>query len=50
MSLFIAGLAFGEGELLSVAKLAILVASVVACLGGMVVLGMFGGDSPRRQE
>ncbi len=38
MSLFIAGLAFGEGELLSVAKLAILVASIVACLGGMLVL------------
>ncbi|MGH7557641.1 MAG: Na+/H+ antiporter NhaA [Gemmatimonadota bacterium] len=42
MSLFIAGLAFGEGELLSIAKLAILVASIVACLGGMLVLGAGG--------
>ena len=42
MSLFIAGLAFGEGELLSVAKLAILIASVVACLGGTAILRLPG--------
>lgn len=42
MSLFIAGLAFGEGDLLPVAKLAILVASVAAWLGGVLVLRTAG--------
>ena len=50
MSLFIAGLAFGEGELMSVAKLAILVASVVACLGGLLVLRLFGGVGEHRKS
>jgi len=45
MSLFIAGLAFGEGnELLSGAKLAILVASVASGLGGWLVLTRADGD------
>ena len=43
MSLFIAGLAFGQGELMAVAKLAILVASVLAFTGGMAVLYVGGG-------
>ena len=38
MSLFIAGLAFGDSELLSIAKLGILCASLVAGLGGWLVL------------
>jgi NhaA family Na+:H+ antiporter len=42
MSLFIAGLAFGQGELMSIAKLAILMASVLAFIGGMVVLFLCG--------
>jgi NhaA family Na+:H+ antiporter len=50
MSLFIAGLAFGEGALMSVAKLAILVASVVACLGGLLVLRLFGGVGEHRKS
>ena len=51
MSLFIAGLAFGEGELLPVAKLAILAASVAAWLGGVLVLRAAGGreGEPDRQ-
>lgn len=50
MSLFIGGLAFEEGELLSVSKLAILVASVVACLGGMLVLRAAGGGADRKAD
>jgi NhaA family Na+:H+ antiporter len=50
MSLFIAGLAFGEGELMAVAKLAILVASVVACLGGLLVLLVLGSNTTGRQD
>jgi len=46
MSLFIAGLAFGEGELLSVAKLAILVASVIACAGGILILRTRAASPP----
>ena len=38
MSLFIAGLAYGEGPLLAFAKVGILAASIVAALGGYVVL------------
>jgi NhaA family Na+:H+ antiporter len=38
MSLFIANLAFGPGALLDGAKLAILSASVVAAVGGWLVL------------
>ncbi len=45
MSLFIAGLAFGEGsELLAGAKLAILLASVVAGLGGWLILSRASND------
>jgi NhaA family Na+:H+ antiporter len=42
MSLFIAGLAFGEGPLLAAAKAGILAASVVASLGGYLVLRRLG--------
>ena len=38
MSLFIAGLAFGEGPMLALAKVGILAASVVAGVGGYLVL------------
>ena len=39
MSLFVAGLGFGDGGLLDQAKLGVLSASVVAALAGLVVLG-----------
>jgi NhaA family Na+:H+ antiporter len=42
MSLFIAGLAFGEGPMLAFAKVGILAASVVAGLGGYLVLRRAG--------
>ena len=38
MSLFIAGLAYGEGPLLALAKVGILAASIVAGIGGYLVL------------
>lgn len=39
MSLFIAGLAFGDTSLLSVAKVGILMASLIAAGGGLAILG-----------
>ncbi len=46
MSLFIAGLAFGEGTLLDASKAGILLASLAAGIGGWLVLrgGQRGGD------
>ncbi len=38
MSLFIAGLAYGEGPLLALAKVGILAASLVAGIGGYLLL------------
>jgi NhaA family Na+:H+ antiporter len=38
MSLFIAGLAFGEGATLEIAKIGILVASLIAGVVGWVIL------------
>ena len=42
MSLFIASLAFGEGEVLNLAKLGIFVASFIAGVGGWFVLSSSG--------
>ena len=52
MSLFIASLAFGEGEVLNLAKLGIFVASLLAGVGGWFVLSSSGQDSeePESQE
>jgi NhaA family Na+:H+ antiporter len=38
MSLFVAGLAFNEESLLTMAKLGILAASLIAGIGGSVIL------------
>lgn len=46
MSLFIAGLAFGEGELGSGAKLGILLGSLVSGIGGALVLRWTRGTHP----
>ena len=46
-SLFIAGLAFGDGGLLDQAKVGILVAAIIAGLGGWVVLSRSAGARPR---
>ncbi|MCD6033611.1 MAG: Na+/H+ antiporter NhaA [Thermomicrobiales bacterium] len=46
-SLFIAGLAFGAGGLLDQAKVGILVAAIIAGLGGWVVLSRSAGARPR---
>ena len=42
MSLFIATLSVGEGEMLEIAKIATLLASVAAGVAGSVVLSMKG--------
>jgi NhaA family Na+:H+ antiporter len=46
MSLFVAGLAFDDDALLSVSKIAILVASLVSGIGGCIVLTRPGGKTP----
>lgn len=46
MSLFIAGLAFQEAHLLAQAKLAILLASLIAGTGGYLFLRFSGTSSP----
>src|SRR5918997_6803294 len=50
MSLFISDLAFGEGELLGLAKIGILAASVVAGVGGFLVLRSIPGRSDTAPE
>lgn len=50
MSLFIGGLAFGEGEMLAGAKLAVLVASLVAGIGGYLYLRRAATRPPTGQE
>ncbi len=50
MSLFVASLAFGNAPLLAQAKLAILVASLIAGLGGFLVLRLAGSESLPSQE
>ena len=47
MSLFIAGLAFEDDEILSVAKLGILTASLIAGVGGWVILRNTGKENKR---
>jgi Na+:H+ antiporter, NhaA family len=46
MSLFVAGLAFGQGPLLDMSKLGILSASVLSGLGGAIVLRYFSLSKP----
>lgn len=47
MSLFIAGLAFGESAMLDQAKLGVLTASVVAALGGLAILWVTLPKAPK---
>jgi NhaA family Na+:H+ antiporter len=49
MSLFIAGLAFGDGPLLNAAKAGILAASLVSGTVGWLII-RYGGRGPRRHE
>jgi NhaA family Na+:H+ antiporter len=46
MSLFIAGLAFGEGDVLATAKIGILAASVLAGVAGWLILRGSRGEPP----
>ena len=46
MSLFIAGLAYGDGPLLVFAKVGILAASIVAGVGGYLVLRRGSAATP----
>jgi NhaA family Na+:H+ antiporter len=46
MSLFIAQLAYGQGTLLAFAKVGILAASIVAGVGGYLVLRRIEGPDP----
>ena len=50
MSLFIAGLAFGESELMPAAKLAILTASTLAAIAGWLLLRRSGAPAPAPEK